>query len=109
MEGERQPWRLDKTINLPMVAAALGVCMSAVLWGKTIESSIDRERLRVTSLEVGQAQTRVEQGQIRTELAQQQSQNRLEILGELQRLQRDIRDEVKELRNAVNHRTRNAP
>lgn len=88
-------WRLDKTVNLPLLVTLSACAFSMVTWGNGVTN-------RVTTLESTQGQQRIEATQVRAELMQQQAQQRIEATAQFNRLESKIESEIRELRNVIN-------
>jgi hypothetical protein len=97
-------WRLDKTVNLPVLLTLGTIGFTVVTWSNNVTTGLERERTRVTNMEGGLAQQRLEQGQIRSELIQQQSQVRIELNQQLNKIETEIKGEIRELRNDIKGR-----
>ena len=102
-EVDRPPtaWRVDKTINLPTAALVVSALITAITLFNGLRNDVDREREARMRLEASQAQSRIDQGQIRQELMQQQSQMRLELQQQLGEVKTEIKTELREMRNDI--------
>jgi hypothetical protein len=101
MERPASVWRIDKTVNIPILMAIGATAVTVITWGNGVTSAIDREREARVKLEQVQQQQRVEAGQLRAELMQQQSQVRVELQQQLGDIKSEIKTELRELRNDI--------
>lgn len=95
-------WRLEKSVNLPLLVTLAASAFSLVTWGNGVT-------VRVTTLETNQSQARVEATQVRAEMMQAQAQQRIESTQQFNKLESKIENEIRELRNAINRSSLGVP
>lgn len=83
-------WHVDKTINVPTIAAVAGALLAAVTWGNRIDNDISREREARTKIEASLVEQRAAALQVRAELVHQQNQARVELQQQIGEVKSDV-------------------
>jgi hypothetical protein len=91
-------WTVDRTINLPMVWIAAASLVAFISMVNTIS-------YRVSAAEQAQTTLRGDMVLMRTELSQQQSQQRIEQAAANSQLESEIKQEIRILRDLIDRKT----
>lgn len=103
---QRAPWRLDRTINPSLLLTMLVIAASGISFAFSVTSAMERDRYRLDTIERTQAQSRIDQDNLRNEFVQAIERNRIEQQAFGVRLESKIDAGLREVRDDIRRATR---